>query len=204
MIKKLFKSHPKSHHIKKSLQPSLPHTTKHPPNHRRRAAAHMSSDKIHKLKSIFTASGGCGCRPKPADIVEPQTKPKPSFSDQKSTLLPSSSATSAAEDDAWSSTTFSLTADASPHHHTVFSKTGGSCPKIHNSFAVVKDSDDPYHDFRQSMLQMICEKKMYSRNDLQQLLDCFLKLNSPRHHEVIVRAFVEIWSGGKEAPPRSM
>ncbi|KAL1544528.1 transcription repressor OFP7-like [Salvia divinorum] len=164
---------------------------------------------IHKLKSIFTANGGCGCRPKPADIIQPQSKFKSSFSDQKSTLLPSSSATSseshrrkfAAEDDGWSSSTF----DASPHSHTVFSETVASCPKIHNSVAVVKDSDDPYQDFRQSMLQMILEKKIYSRNDLQQLLDCFLKLNSPRHHKVIVRAFTEIWNGGKEeAPPCSM
>ncbi|KAG6436428.1 hypothetical protein SASPL_101326 [Salvia splendens] len=157
----------------------------------------MSSNKIHKLKSIFTVNGGCGCRPKPADIIHPQSKS--SLSDKKSTLLPSSSATSsesrrrksAAEDDGWSSSTF----DSSPHRHTIFSD---SCPKIQNSVAVVKDSDDPYQDFRQSMLQMILEKRIYSRNDLQQLLDCFLKLNSPHHHEVIVRAFAEIWNGGRE------
>ncbi|XP_047976573.1 transcription repressor OFP7-like [Salvia hispanica] len=166
----------------------------------------MSSNKIHKLKSIFTANGGCGCRPKPADIIHPQSKSKSksSLSDQKSSLLPSSSATSsesrrcnsAAEDDGWSSST---TFDSPPHRHTLFSD---ACPKIQNSVAVVKDSDDPYQDFRQSMLQMILEKQIYSTNDLQQLLDCFLKLNSPCHHEVIVRAFAEIWNRGKEeAPP---
>ncbi|EYU26745.1 hypothetical protein MIMGU_mgv1a017522mg [Erythranthe guttata] len=49
------------------------------------------------------------------------------------------------------------------------------------------------------MLQMIFEKEIYTRNDLQQLLDCFLQLNSSRYHEVIVRAFMEIWNGGVPA-----
>ena len=47
------------------------------------------------------------------------------------------------------------------------------------SVAVEKDSDDPYLDFRHSMLQMILEKQIYSKDDLRQLLDCFLQLNSP-------------------------
>ncbi|XP_042520777.1 transcription repressor OFP8-like [Macadamia integrifolia] len=67
--------------------------------------------------------------------------------------------------------------------------------RISESVAVVKDSDDPYLDFRQSMLQMILEKEIYSREDLRDLLDCFLQLNSPYHHEIIVRAFSEIWNG---------
>ncbi|CAN8268139.1 unnamed protein product [Cochlearia groenlandica] len=59
--------------------------------------------------------------------------------------------------------------------------------------AVEKDSDDPYLDFRQSMLQMILENKIYSKNELRELLDCFLSLNSEYHHGVILRAFSEIW-----------
>ncbi|KAG8371136.1 hypothetical protein BUALT_Bualt13G0055400 [Buddleja alternifolia] len=91
---------------------------------------------------------------------------------------------------------------------TKSSTTVTSCPKIRGSLAVVKDSDDPYHDFRQSMLQMIFEKELYSKNDLQQLLECFLRLNSPHHHEIIVQAFMEIWNGGEgggeeETPPCS-
>lgn len=184
----------------------------------------MSSNKIHKLKSIFTATGGCGCRPNPTDIIHPQPKSKSSLSDQNSTHLLSSSASSSAtrhggvtEDDDFTFTPLSFNIDASPHRrrdHTIFSKSVASCQKIEDSFAVIKDSDDPYQDFRQSMLQMIFEKEIYSRDDLQQLLDCFLKLNSPHHHEVIVQAFVEIWNGaggaaavgGKdttEAPPCS-
>ncbi|OMO82531.1 hypothetical protein CCACVL1_11933 [Corchorus capsularis] len=63
------------------------------------------------------------------------------------------------------------------------------------SLAVEKDSDDPYLDFRHSMLQMILENEIYSKDDLRELLNCFLQLNSPYHHGIIVRAFTEIWNG---------
>ncbi|KAL9660995.1 hypothetical protein QQ045_025814 [Rhodiola kirilowii] len=76
-------------------------------------------------------------------------------------------------------------------------------PKVHiqttssaigSSVATEKASDDPYNDFRQSMLQMIFEKEMCSRDELQELLNCFLKMNSADHHNLIVRAFTEIMS----------
>nr|GMD42904.1 transcription repressor OFP6-like [Ipomoea batatas] len=70
-----------------------------------------------------------------------------------------------------------------------FGRIGGE------SVAVEKDSDDPYLDFRHSMLQMILEKNIYSKDDLKELLNCFLQLNSPYYHGVIVRAFTEIWNG---------
>ncbi|XP_027177194.1 transcription repressor OFP6-like [Coffea eugenioides] len=70
-----------------------------------------------------------------------------------------------------------------------FGRIGGE------SVAVEKDSDDPYLDFRQSMLQMILEKEIYSKDDLKELLNCFLQLNSPYYHGTIVRAFTEIWNG---------
>lgn len=70
-----------------------------------------------------------------------------------------------------------------------FGRIGG------NSVAVEKDSDDPYLDFRQSMLQMILEKEIYAKDDLKELLNCFLQLNSPYYHGTIVRAFTEIWNG---------
>ncbi|KAE8726650.1 Transcription repressor OFP8 [Hibiscus syriacus] len=71
------------------------------------------------------------------------------------------------------------------------------------SLAVEKDSDDPYLDFRQSMLQMILEKEIYSKDDLKELLNCFLQLNSPYHHGIIVRAFTEIWNGVFSVKPGS-
>lgn len=70
-----------------------------------------------------------------------------------------------------------------------FGRLGGE------SVAVEKDSDDPYLDFRQSMLQMILENEIYSKDDLKELLNCFLQLNSPYYHGIIVRAFTEIWNG---------
>ena len=63
------------------------------------------------------------------------------------------------------------------------------------SVAVEKDSNDPYVDFRQSMLQMILENEIYTQEGLRELLSCFLHLNSPCNHGIIIRAFAEIWDG---------
>ncbi|KAJ0040147.1 hypothetical protein Pint_28253 [Pistacia integerrima] len=65
--------------------------------------------------------------------------------------------------------------------------------KVRESFAVVKKSEDPYEDFKGSMLEMILEKQMFEEQELEQLLHCFLSLNSRQHHRVIVEAFTEIW-----------
>lgn len=65
--------------------------------------------------------------------------------------------------------------------------------KVRESFAVVKRSEDPYEDFKRSMMEMILEKEMFEEKDLEQLLHCFLSLNSREHHGVIVQAFTEIW-----------
>ncbi|KAI4386136.1 hypothetical protein MLD38_004096 [Melastoma candidum] len=59
----------------------------------------------------------------------------------------------------------------------------------------MKESDDPFGDFQDSMLRMIREKGIYSRDGLKDLLRCFLELNSTRYHEVIIRAFSEIQQG---------
>ncbi|XP_044470623.1 transcription repressor OFP7-like [Mangifera indica] len=65
--------------------------------------------------------------------------------------------------------------------------------KVRESFAVVKKSEDPYEDFKGSMLEMILEKQMFEEHELEELLHCFLSLNSRQHHRVIVEAFTEIW-----------
>lgn len=65
--------------------------------------------------------------------------------------------------------------------------------KVRESVAVVKRSEDPYADFKRSMVEMIVEKEMYGEDELEQLLQCFLSLNSRAHHGVIVRAFSDIW-----------
>lgn len=65
--------------------------------------------------------------------------------------------------------------------------------KVRESFAVVKRSENPYEDFKRSMMEMILEKQMFDDKDLEQLLHCFLSLNSRDHHGIIVQAFSEIW-----------
>lgn len=127
----------------------------------------------------------CGCgRTKKEDIFEPKAKPETPSENLKSL--------DENEEDCTSST-FSLN-NETPENDPMCSKMVSPCPKICDSLAIVKDSEDPYQDFRQSMLQMIFEREIYSKNDLQELLNCFLELNSPRHHQIIVKAFVEIWN----------
>ncbi|GFP84450.1 transcription repressor ofp7 [Phtheirospermum japonicum] len=65
--------------------------------------------------------------------------------------------------------------------------------KVKESFAIVKRSEDPFEDFKDSMMDMILEKQMFDRKDLEQLLECFLSLNSRRYHGIIVQAFSQIW-----------
>ncbi|KAL4328737.1 hypothetical protein HN51_035818 [Arachis hypogaea] len=65
--------------------------------------------------------------------------------------------------------------------------------KVKDTFAVVKRSSDPYSDFRTSMVEMIVEKQIFSPNGLENLLQCFLSLNSYHHHNLIVEVFTEIW-----------
>ncbi|GER53059.1 ovate family protein [Striga asiatica] len=167
----------------------------------------MCPCKIPKWKSILTAKTGCVCGPKSTDIIQPTQRPKtPKIPDQKPIHRPFSSGASTKGD--WKPATDSDEPDhraASgggsllPERSSSKTVAAAGCHKIHDSLAVVKDSDDPYLDFRRSMLQMIFAHEIYSTADLQQLLDCFLRLNSPRHHETIVRAFVEICSGGGSA-----
>lgn len=69
-----------------------------------------------------------------------------------------------------------------------------SCTTVKESVAVVKKSEDPYEDFKRSMLEMILEKQMFEGKELEELLQCFLRLNSRKYHQVIVKAFSEIWN----------
>ncbi|KAL8189676.1 hypothetical protein R6Q57_029242 [Mikania cordata] len=64
---------------------------------------------------------------------------------------------------------------------------------VKDSVAVVKKSSDPHEDFRASMVEMIVERQILGFQDLEDLLQCFLSLNSEEHHEVICEVFTEIW-----------
>ncbi|KAK1407499.1 hypothetical protein QVD17_39115 [Tagetes erecta] len=64
---------------------------------------------------------------------------------------------------------------------------------MEETLTVVRWSEHPQDDFKKSMLEMILEKQMFEAKDLEELLQCFLTLNSRDHHANIVAAFTEIW-----------
>ncbi|KAK9065979.1 hypothetical protein SSX86_015381 [Deinandra increscens subsp. villosa] len=61
------------------------------------------------------------------------------------------------------------------------------------SFAIVKSSVDPQKDFMESMKEMIVENNIRSSKGLEDLLACYLSLNSDEYHDVIVKAFEQLW-----------
>ncbi|KAL7136092.1 hypothetical protein ABFS83_10G005800 [Erythranthe nasuta] len=61
------------------------------------------------------------------------------------------------------------------------------------TFAVVKTSKDPRRDFRESMVEMIVENNLRASKDLEELLACYLSLNSDEYHDVIINVFKQIW-----------
>ncbi|CAL4900046.1 unnamed protein product [Urochloa decumbens] len=61
------------------------------------------------------------------------------------------------------------------------------------SFAVVKASMDPPRDFRESMVEMIAENNVHTPEDMEELLECYLSLNSREYHGVIMEVFRGIW-----------
>ncbi|XP_044504826.1 transcription repressor OFP1 [Mangifera indica] len=64
---------------------------------------------------------------------------------------------------------------------------------LSDSFAVVKSSFDPQRDFRESMVEMIVENNIRASKDLEDLLACYLSLNSDEYHELIIKVFKQIW-----------
>ncbi|KAK6932934.1 Ovate protein family, C-terminal [Dillenia turbinata] len=59
--------------------------------------------------------------------------------------------------------------------------------------AVVKCSSDPQRDFWESMVEMIVESNINDPKDLEELLICYLSLNSNKYHDLIVKVFRQIW-----------
>lgn len=62
-----------------------------------------------------------------------------------------------------------------------------------DSFAVVKCSYDPQQDFRDSMVEMIMEKGINQPEELEELLTCYLTLNSDEYHDLIIKVFRQVW-----------
>ncbi|KAK1421010.1 hypothetical protein QVD17_23047 [Tagetes erecta] len=63
---------------------------------------------------------------------------------------------------------------------------------VKDSVAVEKKSSNPYEDFRVSMVEMIVEMEIFEAEDLTDLFECFISLNSDEHHRVIVEVFTEV------------
>ncbi|XP_020194176.3 uncharacterized protein [Aegilops tauschii subsp. strangulata] len=66
-------------------------------------------------------------------------------------------------------------------------------PVIVSSYPVVKMSEDPRQDFRESMEEMISAKRIQDAEDLEDLLACYLSLNDAAHHDLIIDVFEQIW-----------
>ncbi|KAI3927145.1 hypothetical protein MKX01_029913 [Papaver californicum] len=64
---------------------------------------------------------------------------------------------------------------------------------VSDSFAIIKSSFDPQRDFRESMVEMIVENNLRKSGDLEELLACYLLLNSNEYHDIIVQVFQQIW-----------
>ncbi|PPD90165.1 hypothetical protein GOBAR_DD12923 [Gossypium barbadense] len=73
------------------------------------------------------------------------------------------------------------------------SSSSSSRRSLSESFAVVKSSVDPQRDFRESMVEMIMENNIRASKDLEDLLACYLSLNSDEYHEIIIKVFKQIW-----------
>ncbi|XP_010242153.1 PREDICTED: transcription repressor OFP3-like [Nelumbo nucifera] len=61
------------------------------------------------------------------------------------------------------------------------------------NFAVAKCSFDPQKDFRESMMEMIVENQMRRPEELENLLACYLSLNSDEYHDLIIKVFRQVW-----------
>ncbi|KAF4374109.1 hypothetical protein G4B88_020501 [Cannabis sativa] len=172
----------------------------------------MSSNKSkNPLRTIFATNGGCGCaKLKLCDVLEPIRKPK--IQAQKSPILSTTPTSSYGvvsilseydnenEKENSSATTTTTNVENTSSSFSVETENSSKCSSSSSRskrlndtcIAVVKETNDPYYDFKQSMKQMIVEKEIYDNQDLKELLTCFLDLNSPSHGDVIVRAFTEI------------
>ncbi|XP_076882781.1 transcription repressor OFP2-like [Bidens hawaiensis] len=72
-------------------------------------------------------------------------------------------------------------------------RRSGSRRSLSESLAVVKTSMDPGRDFKESMVEMIMENNIKSSKDLEDLLACYLALNSDEYHDLIIKVFKQIW-----------
>ncbi|QHO08165.1 transcription repressor OFP1 [Arachis hypogaea] len=75
----------------------------------------------------------------------------------------------------------------------VIDASAGQGRSVSGSFAIVKSSLNPQRDFRESMVEMIVQNNIRSSKDLEDLLACYLTLNSDEYHGLIINVFKQIW-----------
>lgn len=69
----------------------------------------------------------------------------------------------------------------------------GKARVMAGSVAVVRASADPKRDFQESMMEMIAANGIRGTHELEELLACYLSLNSREYHDVIVKVFEQVW-----------
>ncbi|KAG9149101.1 hypothetical protein Leryth_010694 [Lithospermum erythrorhizon] len=143
----------------------------------------FSLSKKKMLSTLFTKSSiGCGCGgSKSSNIIQPKQKSK--FSKNKTStpitsMKPPSKCPSLNDDQ-----------ESDPLSNKIETSS-----TICDAIVVSKYSKDPYQDFQQSMLQMIFENEIHGEDELQELVKCYIQLNSPCHHQTIIKAFKKIWN----------
>ncbi|PON71932.1 Ovate protein family, C-terminal [Parasponia andersonii] len=70
----------------------------------------------------------------------------------------------------------------------------GVCGVFAGSTCVVKCSTDPISDMRESITEMIREVDACDWNDIEELVYCYIALNSSDVHDVIIDAFLSLSS----------
>ncbi|CAL0306293.1 unnamed protein product [Lupinus luteus] len=78
-------------------------------------------------------------------------------------------------------------------HGRKIAPSSSSRRSLSDSFAIVKSSCNPQKDFRESMVEMIVENNLKASKDLEDLLACYLSLNSDEYHDIIIKVFKQIW-----------
>ncbi|XWS61444.1 hypothetical protein CRYUN_Cryun07bG0126200 [Craigia yunnanensis] len=82
------------------------------------------------------------------------------------------------------------------HERISFSATlpGDVSGVFAGSICAVKLSKDPFSDIRESILDMIDDAGIHDWNAIEELVYCYIALNSPEVHQVIVNAFLSLCS----------
>ncbi|KAM6574900.1 hypothetical protein CsatA_023227 [Cannabis sativa] len=151
----------------------------------------LKIDKIEKQRKSVHVSRECGLD----EIQDQKKRPKPKQSRGKMRAYSPRTLSrietckvKALEDMKKAKLKMKMKMDRKVISTRVQSTTGGL-----ESFAVVKCSYDPHKDFKESMVEMIMEKKITQPEEFEELLACYLTLNSDEYHDVIMKVFRQVW-----------